>query len=151
MAEIRISETAGGIAARLKRDIEASVVLITETLQDKHVVHACIGLELPQRLRHELPLGYPVCEHTVAMGFPLIVDDAFNHPLLTGNPAVTELGIGSYAGAPLFRIDGQAGGAICAMQPHIHRWSAAQIEIILEASRSAEKVLFQQFITMRCS
>ncbi|WP_298835734.1 GAF domain-containing protein [uncultured Roseobacter sp.] len=143
MSGIGISDSAVDVAGWLLRCVGAGSVLITETLEDRHVVHAHRGPRLPEHLRHELPIGYPVCEHTVAMGFPLVVDDAFNHPLLRGNPAVSELGIGSYAGAPMFRENGEAAGTVCAMLPHIHRWRPEQIEAILTATKTAEKLLFR--------
>ena len=151
MSDIGISGTADELAQRLLQCVGAGTVLITEMLPDRHVVHGYCGPRLPERLRHELPIGYPVCEHTVEMGFPLIVDDAFNHPLLRGNPAVSELGIGSYAGAPVFRRNGRAAGTVCAMLPHIHRWNPEQIESILTASRQAEEILFGDGSTQRWS
>ena len=142
MSDIHFATNATELADILRRTLGAKSVLITETTQDGHTVHAHSGPELPEKLRRKMPVGYPVCEHTVAMGFPLVVDDAFNHPLLVSNPSVRELGIGSYAGAPLFRPDGTASGTVCAMQDHIYRWSTEQIEAILTSARYAEKLVF---------
>ena len=82
-----------------------------------------------------LPIAYAICRHTVAMQHPLVVDDAFTHPLLSCELAVTELRVAAYLGAPLRYMNYQHRGALCAIDVRKRRWSKKDIVIVMEAAK----------------
>jgi predicted Zn finger-like uncharacterized protein len=84
---------------------------------------SAFGLPEPWLSRRETPLTHSLCKHVVASGQPLIVDNAVRHPVLSANPAVTELGIVAYAGHPLRTEDGQVLGTLCAIDSKPRRWT----------------------------
>ncbi|MGW8955971.1 GAF domain-containing protein [Streptomyces sp. NPDC055709] len=73
--------------------------------------------------------GY--CPHVVVRRKALILEDVCDYPRFAGNPVVDELGIRSYAGAPL--IDRQSGialGTICVVDTDVQPWGRQGLEII---------------------
>ena len=81
--------------------LNAPVALVSLIDEDRQFLKSCIGVEEPWASRRETPLSHSFCQHTVAQGEPLVVDDAREHPVLKANPAVAaEMGAVAYAGVP---------------------------------------------------
>lgn len=77
----------------------------------------------------ELDHGY--CPHVVVRRKALILEDVCDYPRFAGNPVVDELGIRSYAGAPL--IDHKTGialGTICVVGTDIQTWGRQGLDTI---------------------
>jgi signal transduction protein with GAF and PtsI domain len=66
----------------------------------------------------------------VASKEPLVVEDAREHPVLKNSPAIQDLGIIAYAGAPLLTPEGQALGTLCVIDAKPRQWSAEQIGML---------------------
>ncbi|WP_425657099.1 GAF domain-containing protein [Roseobacter sp. EG26] len=132
--------TLEALAEWLSDKIGNCSVLITQVQTDKQLNLATSGQALPDAVRDEVPIGYSICRHVAAMDFPLVIDDAFTHPLLKGNAMVTEFGVGAYAGAPTHSHNSEPFGAVCVLKQNIHRWQAPEISLIIRAASMADKV-----------
>ena len=126
------------LAETVQTELNCAAVLITEITDDEQIILANVGLRLPERYERSTPLNYSICQHTVAMNFPLVIDDTVYHPLLKGNLAFPELGIAAYLGSPINVAERGAIGAICALELRRRRWSVEDIELISHAASIAE-------------
>lgn len=135
------AETLEELVAQVQRHLAAACAMITEVTADRQRVLAHAGRRLPDWFMAGAPLDYSICQHCVAMDFPLVIDDAITHPLLRGNRAVSELNIAAYLGAPVHRPAGTAIGAICAVEFHQRRWSEAEIRFVTDSARIADALL----------
>ncbi|MCW3041812.1 MAG: diguanylate cyclase/phosphodiesterase [Solirubrobacterales bacterium] len=73
------------------------------------------------------PLSQSLCRIVVERDAPLVVHDATEHRLLAAHPAVTELGVASYAGVPVRSPDGPVLGALCVLGRSPRTWSAQDL------------------------
>lgn len=89
---------------------------------------SAVGLPSELKGARETPLTRCFCQHAVTTRLPFVIDDAWKHPLVRENEAVTELGVAAYLGIPLVTADGQAIGAFCVISPTPRPWSTADIE-----------------------
>ena len=121
--------------------LRASGVLITHITPNSQIILANSGLQLPAEFARSMPLDYSICQHTVAMDFPLVIDQTSRHSWLTSNKAIPEFGIGAYLGAPIHVQEHKAMGAICALEFHERRWSSEDIRIIMAAARAADRLI----------
>lgn len=121
--------------------LKAATVMVTRVTDDRQYVLAHAGRPLPETLLNSAALSYSICQHSVAMDFPLVIDDAFSHPLMRGNLAVSELSIGAYIGAPVHVERGKALGAICGIEYHQRRWTEDDVRLITDAARHADSLM----------
>ncbi|QCO55444.1 GAF domain-containing protein [Pseudorhodobacter turbinis] len=120
-------------------------ILVTHTTAAGQEILANSGLTVPARFNGSIPLSHSICHHTVAMDFPLIIDNTITHPLLRDNLAFQDLGIVAYLGVPVHGHEGKAIGVFCAVELKQRRWSARDIEIITQAAQHAERLLVGYF------
>ncbi len=102
--------------------VPAALVSLVEA--DRQFFKSAVGLPQPWLLRRETTLLHSFCQHVVAAGEPLLVQDAGHHPLLSGNLAIAELGVIAYLGMPLITADGHALGALCAIHTEPRAWTS---------------------------
>jgi GAF domain-containing protein len=112
------------LAAQL---LEAPVSLLTLVDAERQFFLSAFGLTEPLRSVRQTPLEYSICQYAVATGRPLIVGDARADPVLSGNPAVTELGVAAYAGIPLVAAGGHTVGTLCVVDFVTRDWTADQL------------------------
>ena len=108
--------------------VPASLVSLVEP--HRQFFKSQCGLPEPFASERETPLSHSVCQHVVASGQALIVEDARLHPLLRDNLAIPTLGMIAYLGVPLFDSAGVTYGAFCAFSGEPRRWTAADLEIL---------------------
>ena len=75
-----------------------------------------------QALKRQTPLTHSFCQYVAASGRPLVVEDAREHELVKDNLAVSELGVLSYLGIPLW-AEGKCIGSLCVLESQPRRWS----------------------------
>jgi len=80
----------------------------------------------------ETSLSHSFCQHVVTTRLPVRIDDARTHPLVLDNPALRELGVVAYAGAPIFSDQSHALGALCAMDPLPRKWSDDEMDALVD-------------------
>ncbi len=102
--------------------LEAQIALLTIVDADRQFFLSAYGLPEPLRSVRETPLEYSICQHAVATGRPLIVNDIRTHPALATTPAVADLGVSAYAGMPLVTGEGHAVGSLCVMDVVPREW-----------------------------
>ncbi len=107
-----------------RRLLGAPVILVSLVDSDRQFFKSAIGLPEAWATRRETPLSHSFCQHVVASGAPLRVEDARQHPLVRDNLAVSEIGVVAYLGVPLATADGEVLGSLCAIDTAPRDWSA---------------------------
>jgi signal transduction histidine kinase len=107
-----------------RRLLGAPVALVSLVDADRQFFKSALGLPEPWATRRETPLSHSFCQHVVATGAPLRVEDARHDPLVCDNLAVPELGVVAYLGMPLATADGQVLGSLCAIDTQPRDWTA---------------------------
>ena len=85
-----------------------------------------------------VPFSHSMCQHVVASGEPLVVDDAQDHPLTRDNGAVTEMGAGAYLGVPVRSPSGHVLGSLCAVDFEARAWTDDDRTSLLSLAASVE-------------
>ena len=88
-----------------------------------------------------IDLDHSICWQVAQMGVPLIVEDAYSHPLLMNHPAVTELGIAAYLGLPVPQGTDGALLVLCAAEKHRRYWSRTDIATLRDAAAQVREIL----------
>ena len=83
------------------------------------------------------PIEASFCQHAVAAGRPLIVEDAREHPLLRDNPAIRARNVIAYAGIPLVDADDNILGVLCAFDERPRRWSDEDVVTLRRLAQRA--------------
>ncbi len=117
--------------------LDAPVSLISLVDEDRQYFKSAVGLTEPWASRRETPLSYSICQHVVSADGPLAMDNTHDEKALRDNRAATELGAGSYAGAPLRASTGEAYGALCVIDTKPRRWSRQQMAIVEQLAEAA--------------
>ena len=108
----------------VQRLLGAPIVLVSLVDADRQFFKSTVGLPEPWAARRQTPLSHSFCQHVVATGAPLSVEDARQNPLVCDNLAVPELGVVAYLGMPLATADGQVLGSLCAIDTEPRAWTA---------------------------
>lgn len=133
---------------------KAPTALLSLVDVDRQFFASEVGLAEPWRAKRETPMSLSFCQWTVASGDPLIVENAREHPLLKHNVAVDQLGVGAYAGMPVFGPDQQVVGSFCVVDSKYRAWTPQQLAILTDmadiarvevAQRSPEGATVPQF------
>ncbi len=122
------------LATRL---LHAPVSLVSLVEGDRQVFKSCVGLPEPWTSRRETPLTHSFCQHVVASGDPLIIEDARRHPLVRDNLAISDLDVVAYAGIPLVTSDGYALGSFCVIDSRARVWTAEELAILRDLAAAA--------------
>ena len=110
--------------------LNVPVALVSLVDSDRQFFKSCLGLPQPWAAQRQTPLSHSFCQHVVESRQALVVSDAREHPLLRNNPAIRDLGIIAYAGAPLISPNGQVLGTLCAIDHQPRHWTTEQVEIL---------------------
>lgn len=89
----------------------------------------------------QTPLSHSFCQYAVATKAPVVIEDARADPVLAGNLAVRDLGVVAYAGMPLVLEDGNAVGALCAIDDKPHPWSDHELRILEDLAAALKSLL----------
>jgi PAS domain S-box-containing protein len=108
--------------------LRAPMALISLVGAERQYFKSSIGLG---ELR-ETPLSHSFCQYVVSTRTPVRIDDARAHPWGLDNPAVHELNVSAYAGAPIFTDDSQVLGALCAIDSQARAWTDAEIQTLVD-------------------
>jgi signal transduction histidine kinase/CheY-like chemotaxis protein len=122
----------------VRRVLKVPVALLSLVDADRQFFKSAIGLSEPWASRRETPLSHSFCQHVVASGAPLAVEDARAHPLVRDNPAVTDLGVVAYLGMPLAQPDGHVLGSLCAIDTAPRSWTAGEVDALRDLAELAK-------------
>ena len=112
------------LTSLVRRLLRAPVALVSLVDADRQFFKSALGLPEPWAARRQTPLSHSFCQHVVATGAPLRVEDARDHSLVCDNLAIPELGVVAYLGMPLATADGQVLGSLCAIDTEPRNWAA---------------------------
>jgi len=107
--------------------LNAPVSLVSLIEPDRQFFKSQIGLPEPWSNLRETPLSHSFCQHVVASGEPLIIEDARNHPLVRDNLAIRDLNVVSYLGIPLTSPEGLNLGSFCVIDHQPRVWTEMEI------------------------
>jgi len=110
--------------------VPVSLVSLVDT--DRQFFKSQCGLPEPWASLRQTPLSHSFCQHVVASGEPLIVEEATRHALVANNLAIRDLNVLAYLGIPLFTPDGQAIGSLCAIDSKSRAWTEKDVEVLSE-------------------
>lgn len=119
------------LAARVAGVPTALVSLVTDARQ---VFAGLCGLAEPWADARQTPLSHSFCQHVVANGAPLVVEDARRDPVLSTNLAISDLDVVAYAGFPVSSPTGHVLGSLCAIDSRPRVWHAAQLEALADVA-----------------
>ncbi|MFC7478037.1 GAF domain-containing protein [Dankookia sp. GCM10030260] len=105
------------------RLLSVPTALVSLVEADRQFLKSATGLPQPWLLRRRTSLLHSFCQHVVATGAPLVIQDAGQHSVLSDNRAVSDLGVVAYLGMPLIAADGRIFGAVCAIGPEPRTWT----------------------------
>jgi diguanylate cyclase (GGDEF)-like protein len=129
------------LSALTARVLGVPMALITLVGGKHMVLLGQTGLEGELADQRELPLDRTFCRHAVAMRRTLVIPDARVEPLVRDNPAIDEHGVIAYAGVPLLLDDGEAAGALCAIDHSPRHWTSEDLEILDDFAATATEIL----------
>lgn len=121
------------LASRL---LDAPVALISLVDEDRQFFASCIGLPEPWASARQTPLSHSFCQHAVASGQPLIINDARTHPLVQNNLAIPDLDAIAYAGIPLRLTAGAVVGVLCVISHAPRAWSEDDVATLQDLAAS---------------
>jgi len=111
--------------------LRVPVALVSLVDAERQFFKSCTGiLPEPWNSQRQTPLSHSFCQHAVASGRPLVIEDARQHPLVKDNSAVDGLGVIAYAGVPLTLSSGQVLGSFCAIDSRPRQWTPDELEIL---------------------
>ena len=119
------------------RVLRAPIALVSLVDEEREFFKSQVGLPEPWATRREAPLSHSFCQHLVATGRPLVIEDARTHPLVRDNLAIPDLGVVAYAGIPLVTSQGHVLGSLCVVDTEARRWKDAEIAILTDLAASA--------------
>ncbi len=126
------------LAARI---LDVPTALVTLVGDAQMVMLGQYGLDGELAEERELPLGRTFCHHAVALRRTLVIPDARVEPLVRDDPAIDEHGVIAYAGVPLLLEDGEAAGAICAIDHDPRDWTPEDLRILDDLAAAATEIL----------
>lgn len=135
------AQTLQDLVALVQGRLDVVCALVTRVIGDHQFVLAHAGRPLAAWDAGPTTLDYSICQHCVAMDYPLIIEDAFSHPLLRGNRAVSDLGVAAYIGAPVHLGYGRTVGAICALDFHRRNWSDDDLRLMTDCAHIADRLV----------
>ena len=114
------------------RVLHAPVGLVSLIDRDRQFFKSCVGLPEPIASKRQTPVSESVCQHVVATGRPLIIEDVRCHPLVKLNSTIEEMGIVAYAGIPLVTSTGHTIGSFCVIDSRPRAWTFDDVETLQE-------------------
>ncbi|MEE2952540.1 MAG: GAF domain-containing protein [Pseudomonadota bacterium] len=119
----------GALVARLLR-VPVALVSIVET--DRQFFKSQLGLASPYAESRQTPLSHSFCRLVVQDRAPLVVADSRQDDRVKDNPAIRDLGVAAYLGAPIVLGDGRVVGSLCAIEHVAREWSPDDLAILTE-------------------
>lgn len=115
--------------------VPTAVVTLIDRNRQYFAAHSGLRSDLAEA--RETSLDYSFCQHVVATGAALAVNEATLHPLVHDNSAISAYGVHAYAGMPLRTTDGQVLGSFCAFDSVGREWSREDLEALEDLARAA--------------
>ncbi|MBI1279170.1 MAG: PAS domain S-box protein [Anaerolineaceae bacterium] len=118
------------------RILHVPVALVVLVDANRQFFKSQVGVPEPWATMRETPLSHSFCQHVVATGDPLIIENARKHDLVYDNLAIRDLDVISYAGIPLKLDTGEVVGSFCAIDSQPRTWTDSDISILIDLAAS---------------
>lgn len=125
--------------------LKVPVALMTLLDEDRQFLKSQVGLAEPWASLRQTPLSHSFCRHVVDDDRPFAVSDARLHPRVRGNPAIADLGVVAYLGAPLRLPEGITVGALCVIQDEARDWTLEEVRQL----EALSKLVVDQIVLRR--
>jgi serine phosphatase RsbU (regulator of sigma subunit) len=136
-------------ADMVRKVLGVPVALVSLVEADRQVFPGACGLAAPWQSARQTPLSYSFCQHVVTSAEPLIIHDARTDPRVTGNLAISELGVVGYAGMPLTDTDGNVLGSLCAIDVEPRSWTDRELGLLADLAAACSDSLRLRMATYR--
>ncbi|WP_448614874.1 GAF domain-containing protein [Modestobacter sp. URMC 112] len=123
----------------------ALVVLVSKGGQ---VIPGATGLGEPWNTRRSMPLSHSLSQEVVVSGDVLVIPDTRRDPAVSDSPAVRELGVGAYAGAPLVDVQGRPMGVLVAIDDRPRDWAAGDVRELVALADECSCLLQAQALEL---
>ncbi len=123
-----------GLARRLLGVSTATVTLLDDQWQH---FNSAVPRDTPLTRAGAMPASGSFCQHVVATGERLLVQDARTNLLVRDSPAIAGQDVIAYAGAPLTTSEGHVLGALCAVEDEPRAWHESEVELLRELAALA--------------
>jgi serine phosphatase RsbU (regulator of sigma subunit) len=80
-----------------------------------------------------------LCHYLIGSGRTLIVEDAANDERVRRYRSIAELGIGAWAGSPVWSEDGEILGSLCVVDTVPRRWSSQDVRVVAALAGAASR------------
>jgi PAS domain S-box-containing protein len=131
--------------------LHAPITAISVVDDKREWFKSAVGLPEPFGSRRDIPLQYSFCKYVVSSGRRLVVKDARKHRWLRNNPAIEELGMVAYMGAPLRTSSGQVFGSFFLSDSVPRVWRKAEIRALDDFAGMAQDELTSHALRPRGS
>lgn len=119
------------------RQLGAPVGLISMVDTERHHFAGVAAKDFPFDDERSMPLSHSFCKHVVERAEPLVIEDAREDALVSGSPAIRDLGVLAYVGVPLVGNHGNVLGSVCAIEPTPRRWTQEDVEQLEDVAELA--------------
>ncbi|SDT69586.1 SpoIIE family protein phosphatase [Actinoplanes derwentensis] len=120
------------VAMLVRKLVDAPIGAVCLVGDDRQILSGQTGVPDPLASAREMPLTHSFSRHVVAAGAMLVVSDVRTDPRMRDNPAIEEIGVIAYAGAPITDPDGLIVGALCALDQEPRVWTPSEIALLSE-------------------
>jgi len=116
----------------------ALVSIVQEEL-DRQYFTSQIGLEGDWAVSRQTPLSHSFCQYVKRQDKPLVIEDAPANSLVCDNMAIPDLGVRAYLGVPIHGPDGQAIGALCAIDSVPREWTEKDVAMMVDLAACVDE------------
>ncbi len=117
------------------------VSLVSLVDDDRQFFKSELGLTEPWASQRGSALSHSFCQYVVAADAPFVVTDARADERVLRSPAVEDMGVVGYAGAPVHGPSGHAIGALCAITHEPRDWSPQEVRLLQDLADAASDVV----------
>jgi two-component sensor histidine kinase len=110
--------------------LSSPVALVSLVSPERQFFKSAFGLTEPLASKRETPLSHSFCQHVVTSGESLIVENAKEHPIVSTNCAIADMGVAAYLGVPLTTPAGEVLGSLCVVDTTPRTWSDDDVRVM---------------------
>ena len=112
-----------------------SLITIIDFEKDRQFFKSQVGLDGELAEHRQTPLSHSICQHVVNDNATLVVDDTALHEKVKDHPAVRDLGVATYLGAPIHSPESKPIGAFCVIDFESRQWTQEETEQLERLAR----------------
>jgi len=121
--------------------LNAPTALLTRFTADRQVFVSAAGARGVAWHGRSTPLTHSVCRRAARGGAVLAIDDMRRQPAFEGHPAIDDLGVIGYLGAPVIAATPEDDAVLCVLDTRPRRWTGAQCRLIATLAQAVEAEL----------